>query len=69
MVSNSTALMEQTGNLNGCKTRGILANEAKSLNNYRSETDLEVFSNNSEMGLIDTSEHEELLKLTHTGGY
>lgn len=57
----------QTGNINGCKTRGILENETKSLNNCRSETDLEVFSNNSEMGLIESGEHKELLKLTYTG--
>ena len=47
--------------------QGILANETKSLNNYRSETDLEVFSRNSGMGLIDSSELEELLKLILTG--
>lgn len=39
--------------------QGILANETKSLNNYRSETDLEVFSRNSGMGLIDSGELEE----------
>lgn len=61
--------MEQIGNLNGCKIRGILVNEVKLLNNYRSEIDLEVFSNNLEMGLIDISEYEELLKLIYIGGY
>lgn len=63
-VSNSTTL-----NLSGCKTRGVLANETKSLNNDTSETDLEVFSNSSEMVLINSGEHEELLTLTQTGDY
>lgn len=57
--------MEQASNLNEYTTRGILANETKSSNNYRNETDLEVVNGNSEMGLIDSGEHEELLKLTH----